>query len=388
MLFKHYWAQGCFAQPEVDIHFQAGLEGSTKLITDVDVFVFRPHPDLYYERVLGDCRTLRGISPINRALWLRGLMACAGAASGCVLLSANTQIEQDHKLAASEFGIVLLNETDFKIYDKALVYPDGSQRVSLSIGAIHVLKNLPSKYPKLERLTTYIYRDAWRKRESYKLIRHCLAALLATSGEFDPAKREHLALICDASAIFAIGVGECAGRIFHQYLHPQDKQSLSDSLKILIWGGIDVYKYLQQMQRRLLQAKSGAEVNATTALELPEWNVFVQLIRSVLDNPAAGLQVPRLLRQMATELLHGDDVLVGMTANELMALKYSMLLVSYVCRAGRLPAEFERSLVGKLVAIQSDLAVSRTRRGHPSDVRSVEAPKQPEVLGTAPDTSD
>src|SRR5947209_5975789 len=98
-LFKHFWAQGCFAQPEVDIHFQEGLEGQNKPITDVDVFILRPHPDLYYERILGDCRTLRGMSPVNRVLWLKGLMEFIGAQSGFVLLTSQNQIERDHKQA-------------------------------------------------------------------------------------------------------------------------------------------------------------------------------------------------------------------------------------------------------------------------------------------------
>src|SRR5262245_9624408 len=111
MLFQHHWSQRHFAQPEVEVYSPGGGDDGNRLITDVDVLALRPHPDLYFERLLGDCKTLRQMSPVNRALWLRGLMHFLGARSGIVLLKAEGGIESDHRLAAQRIGVQLFTQT-------------------------------------------------------------------------------------------------------------------------------------------------------------------------------------------------------------------------------------------------------------------------------------
>src|SRR5207248_8780790 len=119
-LLKHYWAQRCFVQPEVEIIPSETLGRDLRLVTDVDVYALRPHPDLYFERILGDCRTLQKQSPINRALWLGGLMRYIGARAGTLLLKVpGGHIEPDHKLAANKVGVVLIDEADFSLFDRA-----------------------------------------------------------------------------------------------------------------------------------------------------------------------------------------------------------------------------------------------------------------------------
>jgi len=371
LLFKHYWAQGYFAQTEVDIHFQEGVDGTNKFITDVDVYALRPHPDLCYERILGDCRTLKAMSPVNRALWVRGLMDLIGAKTGCVLLSSNTRIERDHKLAANQLGVTLLNQNEFKVYDRSIVYPDGSEKVVVSTKDLAVLKSLPSRFPKLERVTSYLYRDAWREDGPHKLIRHTLAALRSTYGEFDPAKPEHVALFCDSAAIFGIGLAECAGRIFQQYLQPDDKGTLSESLRVLVWGGKETYNYYQKYHKKLLQIRAGVEVDEQDSLELPEWNGFVQLIRNILEYPAAAFTVPLLLRRMASDTLNKAAILEDATSKDLVALKLAMLTLSYLVKASIIPREFEQTLVDQLVAVQTRLAISGRTLERPETVNSV-----------------
>ena len=141
LLFQHHWAQRHFVQPEVEVFHDGGIADPTRAITDVDVFALRPHEGLFFERVLGDCRTLAKQSPINRALWLRGLMQFMGAREGCVLLKAERGIEPDHKLAASRMGVLLFSQEDFGVYDKATVYPGGSKGASVTVQDIRDLRS-------------------------------------------------------------------------------------------------------------------------------------------------------------------------------------------------------------------------------------------------------
>lgn len=280
-LFKHFWAQRCFVQPEVEVIHSGGLASEAKTLTDVDVYALRPHPDLFFERLLGDCRTLKSQSPVNRALWLSGLVKYVGARSGIVLLKVASQIEQDHKFAANRVGVLLFSEEDFAIYDKAKLFPDGSGSIGVSVQDARDLRQVNAKYETLRPLLDYLYRGVWQEMTFRTLIRHTVGVLRTVVGELDPAKREHIALLCDAAAIFSLGVADYTGRIFHQHLHPTQKEQLSESLRMLLWGGREQYQLYQKLRQMLLEAKGVPEAEQGI-LDLPEWNSFVQLMRHAL----------------------------------------------------------------------------------------------------------
>jgi hypothetical protein len=167
--------------------------------------------------------------------------------------------------------------------------------------------------------------------------------------------------MCDAAAIFSVGVAQCCGTLFHQYLHPGDKGLLSDSLKILIWGGREQYELTRTFRQKLLAAR-GRNTESAEDLELPEWNAFLQMTRNILEKPADAFKVPWLLRHVAFDILRGRQPLKEATTEDLLAVKYAMLVVEYICRASGAPKSFQEQLVSMTVRVQSDLAVARDQR--------------------------
>lgn len=359
-LFKHFWKQRCFAQPEVDIYCMEGVSGNKKPITDIDVYVIRPVPHFGFERILCDCKTLKGQSSVNRALWLSGVVRFLNASSGCVLLDL-PNIEPDHKLAASSQNITLLNRKDFAVYDKSINFPEGSSGFEYGLAEVAQLKTIGKRYPHLEPLAHYLYRDAWREPFFGDLIRHTIAHVRSVASEFDPSKSDHIALLCDACAIFSIGVAECCGTLFNQYLHPSEKSLLSDSLKVLIWGGKDQYELSKSLREKLLAAR-GVKGAGIEELELPEWNYFLQVVRNILDRPGDAFKLPWILRNLAFDILRSKPPLAHATVEDLLAVKYAMLVAEYICRASGVPREFQDHIVSLTVRIQSGLAEKRDRK--------------------------
>ena len=357
LLTKHFWAQRAFVQPEVNVYYGQGTSGAQKLITDVDVFALVPRRDLTYARMLGDCRTLKSQSPAARALWLRGLLDLVGGHNGLILLKT-TRIERDHKLAASSVGIQLMDTDDFGVYDRAVIYPEGSSKQNISINDFRQLLTLHQRYPNILPLIEYLYRDFWQERAFGDRLRHTLASVRRVSRELDPTKQDHLAIVCEAGAAFAVGVAECAATIFQQYLQPAAKDELSSALKVLVWGGGEQYQFYQAIRDKLLKAKGASETEAD--LELPKWPEFLQLIRNVLENPGMAFQVPWLLRSMAVDLVRGTPVLSQTSPEDLLLLKFAMLTLDYVCHAAALPPDFGRSLQAPLVRLQADFALSHS----------------------------
>jgi hypothetical protein len=356
-LFAHFWVQRCYAQPEVDIYPPGGEAESHRMVTDIDVFGLRPHPDLVFERVLGDCRTLRQQSPMNRALWLSGLMRFVGARSGIVLLKEDAKIEPDHRAAAHRIGVHLFNLHEFLVYDRALVQPSAFKVASVTVQSLRDFRASNNRFERLRPLLEFLYRDAWQTASYRSLIRRAIGHVRTVAGEFDPSKVEHVALICDAAGVLAMGLADCAGTIFQQYLQPPRKEDLAESLRIHLWDGRAQYAFMEEIRQKLHQNVAGSPIDLPP-LELPNWNEFVQLVRHLIDQPRAAFYTPWFLRQLAMDIFRRQTPLTDVTPQDAVPLKQAMLIVSYLCKAGELPREFDAVISGELVRVQGALATS------------------------------
>ena len=359
MLFKHFWAQRFFVQAEVDIFPIGGVSRSRKAITDIDVYALRPSRALTFERVLGDCKTLKAQSPVQRSLWVAGLMKLLGAHGGVIVLSAPGGIEQDHKLTADELGVTLLSVEDFPTFDKALLPPFGSSGITVEPSDVEKIHNVYKQFPTLQSLCDYLTSTAWQEPSFGALIRHVLGSLRSVKGEFDPKRIDHEALLCDTAAVFSMGLAECAGRVFNQYLHPAKKAELTDSLKALLWGGRESYDAYQSIRTKLVASRGLRADPSDDDPGLPEWNGFVQLVRQYLETPATAFHVPWLLRAHAVALLKGESAeSLPLTRSDLHLLKLAMFTLDYVCRAAGVPRDFTDLVTLPLIQTQSQLALA------------------------------
>ncbi|MCP3105313.1 hypothetical protein LZ198_41245 [Myxococcus sp. K15C18031901] len=372
MLFKHFWAQRFFVQAEVDIFPVGGVSRTRKAITDIDVYALRPSRALTFERVLGDCKTLKSQSPVQRALWVAGLMRLLDAHGGIIMLTAPGGIEQDHKLTADELGITLLSVEDFPTFDRALLPPLGSSGVTVEPSDIEKIHGVHNHFPALYPLCEYLTSTAWQEPTFGALIRHVLGILRSLKGEFDPKRTEHEALLCDTAAVFAVGLAECAGRVFNQYLHPAKKTELADSLKALLWGGRESYEAYQSIRAKLVASRGFRADLSDEDPGLPEWNGFVQVVRQYLETPATAFHVPWLLRAYAVTLLKGESFnSIPLTRSDLHLLKLAMFTLDYVCRAAGVPKEFADLVTYPLIQAQSQFALAPA-----AAVPTVELPAQ------------
>jgi len=350
-LYRHFAARGWYALPEIPVFYKGGLRDTRRLITDVDMLALRPSASLEWEIVLGDCKTLKDVSPANRAVWLRGMMAHFSADNGIIVLKRKL-IDEDHKLFASSFGVTLLDEDEFEHYDRALIYPEGSGRLDSTLGEHQLVRTLHEKYPRLRPFTDYLFLLAWNEGELLNLLRRVIGEARNVSKEIDPNNNAHLALILEAAAIFSVGLARCVGTIFNQFLQLKSKANLDEGLRILIWGGRDQYSFLAKVRHDMIASK-GRELDS--GLTLPEWDKFLELVREMLECPALGFNLPQLLREASACVMKNSSFLPAVSQSQLLLLKYAMITVKYVCRAGNFPPDAERVLTKLFVQRQSDL---------------------------------
>ncbi|RKZ85343.1 MAG: hypothetical protein DRR19_16530 [Candidatus Parabeggiatoa sp. nov. 1] len=126
---RYIVAKRWFPQLEIDVLPKIATTTKNKLITDIDVLGSVPDEFLGYRAFLFDCKSGQRESPINRTLWLRGLMDRVHAARGLLICRSQKDIERDHRISAAELDISIVKEGEFGILANAT---DGHLQVGVS----------------------------------------------------------------------------------------------------------------------------------------------------------------------------------------------------------------------------------------------------------------
>src|SRR5215475_6777392 len=85
-----------FPQLEVDVQPVRAVRERVPTVTDLDVLASIPDQFSGYRTVIFDCKTKARESPINRALWMSGLLERLNADQGICVLKKDA-IELDHR---------------------------------------------------------------------------------------------------------------------------------------------------------------------------------------------------------------------------------------------------------------------------------------------------
>jgi hypothetical protein len=342
-----------FPQLEVDVHATKPVRDPSAHVTDLDVFASIPDVFHGFRTVVVDCKTRVKESPINRALWLRGVLQRCQADQGICVLKKES-IELDHRLLANRLNVILLAEDQFDLYARAT-----TKEYAASLGhtaEIHDWEQffeIPNRFPTLQDGFLFIRSGYWMIDDAAESCRKILASLRRLSPELDPRKQEHLAVFLDFSSLFARSLAIVVCNLFKAYLHPRVQSDLSEALLVLLYGGREAYEYRNDLYKRVL-SKEG-QPPWSDNLSLPEWDRFLQLARQLLDAPTEAQRVPLILREVGFGLLNGDpahDFAKALCSESPQGAKFALLVPGYLCRAARLPTEFGQIVDDVLLRLQ------------------------------------
>jgi hypothetical protein len=338
LLYKHFRAQGWLAQIEVPVVPSVGVSSKALTITDIDVLGIRPAAELKWQYVVGDCKTRKSESPINRVLWVRGLREAVGAASAVVLLQRHpgAPIERDHKLVADEHNVLLIQESEFAAYDRAVVYPGGSSGWPESLASIEAMREeVPAHFPVLKPLSRWLLSDAWAITDHSVLLRRVIAEVMHFRGELDPRRDDHLALILEGAVVFSVAFATLVGTVFRRYIQPEHRADLEEAVRIIVWGGREQYEFFDSLRREY----AGTARDEVGPLALPEWSRFLELIRALLDAPRYAFRIPHFLRRVTTGIISNRLDGVMATERDKSLIHFALRLTEYVCRATGMPSD-------------------------------------------------
>lgn len=357
-MLQYFLTRGWYPQLEVDIYYSEGPSSKPKAITDIDVLAMSTTPDGTFSPIIGDCKTLKNQSPINRAFWIKGLMSYMNANSGIILLSKS--IESEHKLLSNSMNVHLLSDEDFKVFASATATAEPETKPALSdIENWDRYFLIPNTFPALLPLFKYCKSDFWNEREANIRLRHSIAKLQGVRHELNPSNDINMFLFLELCSLFAIALNEICISTFNKYLWPKDKSSLDTELKVLLWGGYENYQFLNQLRTKLITKQSAEPTEPTEQLSLPEWPTFVQLVRACLDSPMDTSIVPLIIKELAFQYLiqqvsisNPKEYLGKMLKSHPQSSKFAVLIIEYLTKAARLPRDFSDYATSQIMKLQ------------------------------------
>lgn len=301
-LARLFWNLGYMPHFEVLLGHPTASQTHRRVITDIDVLGVKVTEELAFSRLAGDCKTLAGVSPVNRSLWLKGVLGYTGSHHGYLVVSK--YVEEDHKLLAYANDITLVSEAELDVLSAKL--SGGTAATGLALLDPVTVRQLEADFEKHKEFANareYARGRFWSDPPTTAL-RKTMAGIRGASANLDVSRPLHLAFALSESALFATALLHVVLQVFHVYLVVNSKDELSAYLKAFLWGGRDAYNFYNRLILATRNPQPGLSAQVSQQVEelsLPEWDRFLQLVRSCLEWPLDIRECGRLLHVLATE---------------------------------------------------------------------------------------
>jgi hypothetical protein len=363
-LSQKLWLLGYLPQFEAKCYTPLGIEEQRSEMTDVDVLGFRMNDFFRPEKVAVDCKTGKS-SAINRAIWLHGLMESLGVDAGFVI--SKKEVPIDHRQASQPWHISIVKESEIDTFFRLTA---GVQRIDLKCLQKDVWARFRRDLPNPSKLAPLLdYRDFffWGDRGSRSL-RYILMETRGAHEFLDPKQKLHHVLVADSIALFCVSLLQVVSSILPITLVTDDKDALDNLLKAHVYGGREVYSYMDRMRAMLVSFSRMNDAatfvaSASDSLGLPEWERFLSLVRAAMEFPQRLAPSARLLRVIAMDRIMSDnkvDLATALPELDVKAVQMAADVVAYFCEAGNLDYAFVDRIRGECDAVLLALAEQRS----------------------------
>lgn len=335
---------------EVLVHSETGLEEVSVDITDIDVLGHDFGNSGPPTRTLFDCKSgTKQMSPINRALWASGLCKFVQANSAYII--QQKEAVYSHKLAANTMGVHIHSENSFIKYAESTsgLFAQGSTYLD-DLGAWDSLSKIGSVIP-CKDIIYYLSNYAAMENSGPKSLRHGLSALLKASPELNPNKPNHKLLFGVFLSSFLISLSITINGMKDVFDFSMSKETFERTLRFYVWDGKENYNLRKSMRSAIQRSRGDAE---DVQLELPEWEKFLHLVRSMLDAPEALKSLSFLAKELAFRSASqksnapADIRIIDLFLKNNRARQFLFATSEYLVRAGKLPGDFHQNIVSEI----------------------------------------
>jgi len=330
---------------EVLVPSAADLSDTVETLTDIDVLGINGGADGGVRRVIFDCKTSNRMSSINRAFWASGVATYTRSSEAIVLLK--NRAVHNHRISALSINVDLHNEDSFRNLGKTVdeAFPSDNC-YQASIDRWNSLYEVYAKNNWSEDLLSLAHNQIPLSHTPSMTFRRVILALRAIRGEFDPRKRDHVAILLDVVAsVFVLWIA--MSRDIRRFYEPtMDRGNFERILRYYIWGGKEAYSVRQQMRDKVAQ-------NSSSTLDLPNWNLLVNFCGIVVSAPQNMMDCVFICRELSLSLVSGDISCFDLQIERIVsrnsrARQFVSSIFHYLVSAAALPDETNSLALKKL----------------------------------------
>ena len=330
---------------EVNVENRRELSDTTTVMTDIDVLGVSIDASGTVRRVIFDCKTLGKTSPINRAFWAAGLMKYVSCDEAFVILKKKAS--EAHRLSAKDINVHLYSEQQFENYSESYSLDFNSDYCySTNIDNWITHASIYGKNSGFEKFGQFLNSEIPLESDSARGIKRLLAALQKGKGEFNPVKDTHAAIFYHVVMTFSYLMAKAVHDLKAIVDFDANKEEFEKLLKYYIWGGREAFSIKQKMSQLFSSTNTSM---ASIEPELREWELFVELVRKLLDSPVDVFKCCFPMREISIRKLAVNDeakdlFLAKSISNNKRIRQFASSQAKYLIKATQLPAEFDSNL--------------------------------------------
>ncbi len=346
MAIRFCLASGQIPFIEVNAYTSSDLSDRVQPLTDLDVVGLEMLANGTIRRVLYDCKTLRKMSPVNRAFWASGVCKYTNCDHAFVVLSKSSV--EEHKISARTLDVSLFTEEEFERFGQTVAMDFNTSKSYLSdVTTWATFENLGTKYDGIRPLISFCREAVPLSDNPQGYFRKLMEVLTRTAGYFDPDKSEHMAVftsvVASACLLLSPQVVDFRG-MFNDSMKKDEYETL---LRYYIWGGKESY-FLRNKLKTLVDSvkrdEGKVETESHQAFELPHWDGFTKLYRQLIDAPhdlyACALPLKTLAyKQVADASAEKDENLKALVSGNKRFRQFAFGISEYLVVAAKLPKD-------------------------------------------------
>jgi hypothetical protein len=298
-----YWRMGCVVRSNVVLSEPTPSRKNID-VTDIDVLAVNVLPDFSSDITIVDCTTRAETikHPIQRVLWLSGLMQLLGAHKGVLALGTDREIDDVPRVVAQRLGIALLNTTNTNEMVERYVKNGGPGYIPSPNDILAISELALQAGQSCTSIRDFMSRSYWIASPAQRL-RGTISKVRPESKALDANQRPHRVLALEMLQLFSLALLSMAR---HAYgIGCKDPTPL---LREFFFGGHDQVKLREdvlELAGKLAAFASKKTVDmfaAAPVLDPPYLAKLYEVVYRLLKQPMAAAQIPRLVEH--TTLQH------------------------------------------------------------------------------------
>ena len=335
-------ANGIVPYPEVKLSSAADLSERTEDITDVDVLGIQQVPGNSIRRLMFDCKSSSRTRPMERALWIAGVMKFARLDFGYAILGSTALV--NFRMAALSVDVDLHTERSFKAL---------GETVALNCFTELRYQSALTRWDKLEdcykdrrwsNLADFLQTQLPRSDNAAGAFRLLIREGQAIRGEMNPDKAKNVAIFYDMLSAACVLWSTMARDVRRFYDLDMDRDTFEKALRYYVWDGRESYELRSSLYKRREEGAS-KQFQETKPLELPEWSDLVDLAGILVASPQNVFSCASIAKELA--IRHANEPVkqfdarlkADIDANDRVR-QFTSKIASYLVKACRLPTDF------------------------------------------------